>query len=308
MVISKSFDTCKYTVSELIVHEAITRFAKEYDGFEKELKDCLLLDDLSDVVEAIDEHMQEKNLFVFMLCDEFQCVYKNTSTGTNIVKDLARWNNTQRGTFHCIVTGSSSNLRKLVYGKLFVGDQSVIQEEYPAYEAINLNSTKLQPHWIHPLVLYDDIGNFLNMKEIALSGYTIEEVALASGGRPGLILEVNEENILENTPFSLMKSHADIPSPHRNLLYALVAAVEDVHGNIINGDACVMNVLTPVSVNQLERVYSAIYPLGSYQQEMLFDLADVGIVIYKDGDRFTSSSTVSFASIYTYFRCKYQDV
>lgn len=158
IIISKSFDTCKSTTSTLIVNELLKKsFGKDC---ENKLTQLLTLDDISDIVDELEKMLIARNVYVFCLFDEFQFVYKNGSVGSAIVQDIARWSNTNGGRFHCIVTGSSTILRKLVFAKFRVGN-AAIKEEYPGYDGIDLNPTKLQPQWIHPLTRNEDILSLL---------------------------------------------------------------------------------------------------------------------------------------------------
>lgn len=60
--------------------------------------------------------------------------------------------------------------------------------KYPSYEGIDLNSVKLQPKWIFPLIRAEDFDRFCEGRNIpSESRY---QSFYCSGGRPGLALEI----------------------------------------------------------------------------------------------------------------------
>lgn len=136
--------------------------------------------------------------------------------------------------------------------------------------------------------------------------YSVEEVTFVSGGRPGLILHVIDERIVENVPFSLIKTYVDSDCEERKVLTALAAAVEDYHSDTISNYTSLSPVLFPIPIQYLQNVFSAKNPGLSIKSELLFDLADDGMIIYEDDNR-QSSSSIRFTSTYTFFNLKSQD-
>lgn len=135
-------------------------------------------------IEKLELFLEANSIRLLLLVDEFHFVYKKPKDiGEIIVQEMSAVCGTTRGYIHCIVTGSSSCLRSLAFANLNPERES----DFPSYgRKVDLNSTKLQPKWIFPIVQVQDFLELLNVRKLndkAAMRY------LCSGGRPGLAIE-----------------------------------------------------------------------------------------------------------------------
>lgn len=102
-----------------------------------------------DEVEYIEATLRSRGLRCVLLIDEFQAVYTRYSEAkyNRYITELDSILQSKSGRFFVIVTGSGENLDQIVFGKLNLPEG---QKLFKNYERYSLNSTKLQPRWLHP--------------------------------------------------------------------------------------------------------------------------------------------------------------
>lgn len=114
----------------------------------KAVDDCI---QLPIRIDELDKHLSRENKFVLFIADELDSVFLSSYgavDGKQIIREIAEIGNTSQGRIHCIISGSSHQLRQLCFGKLPEEDRY----NFPNYVGINLNSTKFPAHWIHPFL------------------------------------------------------------------------------------------------------------------------------------------------------------
>lgn len=102
----------------------------------------------------------QNNARILFLIDEFQLVYGHTwskEESENFIESLADLCESNSGRFFLIVTGSSSELDRLAFGKV-----PVDTSKWPHYQGRDLNSTKLNPHWLLP---FQDVTEFADLSK-----------------------------------------------------------------------------------------------------------------------------------------------
>lgn len=89
--------------------------------------------------------------FLFLVVDELQNVFTGSfHNGDEIIRELLALGDNQDGRIHCILSGSSTNLRQLAFAEIPMTSELV--SHYPNYKAVDLNSTKFQACWIYPFL------------------------------------------------------------------------------------------------------------------------------------------------------------
>lgn len=298
-----SYDTSTKLISEEICHQLHSQKGVE----KKVLRHILSSEDISDRIEKLEGLLEQKELRIVLIVDEFQFVYnKAPDMGVPIVREMSAISGSTRGNIHCIVTGSSSRLRSLAFVKLPVEEEG----NYPSYMAkIDLNSTKLQPKWIFPIYKANDFKELLHIRNICAQNIALRY--FCSGGRPGLALE---EANLNDICYSLTAKHLlnDV-SQHAAVLRGLFDCMDSL--SVMNtgddeGQADTItiyeSVLTPVQDDILwnrltermnnERMDNERMDRKVYEQT-LYCLADDGMIIFYQSGQ-ARMITISCSYIY----------
>eukprot|EP01036_Dinobryon_divergens_P029706 gene29706-38837_t len=188
---------------------------------------------------ALEASLKEHGIFLVLLVDEFHFVYKaDPSIGKPVISELFHIVGANEGCIHCIVSGSSSILRRLVFAT-YHGPAAT----YPSYGRVDLNSTKLQPYWIYPMRKASDFRAYCERVCMPADG-RIAERYLYSGGRPGLVKEMFN---LGDVPYSMLSSKGAficdllpdvLESTVRNKLWNKnqnISDIEEVLNNLSDG-------------------------------------------------------------------------
>lgn len=117
-----------------------------------ELNKLKLVDSVPDETSCEDliEQLHKCGKNVFFVVDEFQLIFSNKFERTfsvDYTSEMCTLADSRDGRIHCIITGSSSVLRRLCFAK-YTPKQA--NDPFPHYIAIDMNSTKFQPYWIYP--------------------------------------------------------------------------------------------------------------------------------------------------------------
>lgn len=96
----------------------------------------------------VEAKLKRCNKRILLVIDELQLVFNETifRQGIDFIKDITRIGGDMNGLYHCILSGSSSNLRRLVSGKLSMDEAKVLN--LMNYAKVDLNGTKFQPYTI----------------------------------------------------------------------------------------------------------------------------------------------------------------
>jgi hypothetical protein len=254
----------------------------------------------------VEKFLYNKKIYVVILLDEFHFVYSMKDTGSQIVAELSNLSGTDKGVVHIIVAGSSSMLRKLAFAKLSLANLSDEEKErYCSYEGKDLNSSKLQPHWIFPLRSADDFKEYCESNKFG----DVEKRYLFSGGRIGLI---NKSPDLDAIPYSVSTKYGngtEVKSILLRCLYRCSNSYSDCKSenlfSLENMSQLLANV--PLSVlhehvnTYLTKQRQAILDEPEIEK-VLFDLVDEGKIIFEDVAALAGDRYVAFASIYVYFK------
>jgi len=181
-----------YDASETLPSKRIfDRLSEKHPSTADEISELGLCSkvELSDRVESLERFLQKKNLRILLLVDEFNLVYKKKADiGQPIVAELSLFASSDLGVNHCVVSGSSTVLRRLAFAKLATHEMP----DFPSYKGIDLNSTKLQPSWIFPVITAMEFRELVTKRG---EKDQLLERFLCSGGRPGLVDETDVDNI-----------------------------------------------------------------------------------------------------------------
>ena len=302
LTIYRSFDACNKGLSTLIAEA----YKDVYSGAEyaesRNTIDLIIQNQEVDVmIENLEKFLVNHDVYVLLLLDEFQFVYsKEYCVGGVIVRELSVLAGTDMGRFHCIVSGSSSCLRLLAFNKYNAVDVPKVLEDYPSFkDRIDLNSTKLQPHWLLPLHKPEDFRALLVKKSTdILDEATITNKYLNSGGRPGLVST-------ETLPYSLTGKHSTLGDTIENrILRAIMKCSSSTNDSTQISDSASIEVLHSllgeVSITMLNRQLSeeeyVIAPNALLAN--LYNMADQGLILFRSE---FDMRYVSFANIGVYF-------
>lgn len=283
------------------IMEILKIIKKKYPAHYEDCATCLQEEKVYERTNALETALLKSGLRVLLLIDEFQFVYIAVDgKGTTMVEEIANLSDTKLGAIHIIVSGSSSTLRKLAFCKM----KGLNKSEYPSFTGTDLNSTKLQPSWIYPLRIKEDVDRFfVQFPPKCLANdenphRNIEQFIL-SGGRPGLL----REDQLRNTIFSVKLGSKKNLTTEKVLssIYQCVESFTNADSwdgaNSMSGEYdSIYDALTQVPFATVLHTYRERF--GEMEEadfEMIcFDLADAGYIIYTERDLGFSCLTVYF--------------
>ncbi len=253
--------------------------------------------DVDVAVELIEDLLRTQNVFLLFMIDEFQFVYSKNHLGKLIVSQLMQLSNSNSGRIHCIVSGSSTMLRKLAFAKLSLLDAA---QRYDSYELKDLNSTKFNPHWIYPIIDANEFRTMASQMEIKPTDFALH--FLCSGGRPGLM----DKNDINGSCYSV--GSKQYLSNDTSLEYHILSSIYDIADSIrsdvhYNHDAedweleILCSRLRPVTQSALENRLQAKGATTDTLLECLFNLADEGLIILSESAPIQISLTSALVSL-----------
>eukprot|EP01038_Epipyxis_sp_PR26KG_P010339 gene10339-13890_t len=290
------YDGCDKLLSDVIMNVML----KKYPNSEDELVTIKTIDIVHWKIEALEEWLHRHNIKLLILLDEFHTVYRKAVTiGRVIVQELSAFADSSAGINHIIVTGSSSILRKLAFAKIPVE----VESTYPSYDKSDLNSTKLQPQWIYPIVDGRQFAEMLTGMGINQDKFT--QQFINSAGRPGLAIEVLNEIPYALTVKCLSAASDSIESQILTSLYDCTTSynLDNYPSDGDDGLLYLANELrqVPESVLQehckikiedlTERLFIA----------AIYNLADEGLIIMRTFGE-TKTKTLCISGIYIYWQ------
>jgi hypothetical protein len=127
---------------------------------------CVFAHD-SNTVSSIEAELSRQNKYLLLTVDEFQNVYDGAFAlgGQQTIGQIRAIGGARGGRIHCIVSGNSSVLPQLCFGKLPDDKRS----EYTNYNGIDMNCTKYSTRWIYPML---DASNLTQLMTIQQNGLT----------------------------------------------------------------------------------------------------------------------------------------
>lgn len=143
-----------------------------------------------DEVSLFFRQLKDRHTRLFLILDNMQNMFKCESRS---VIQLCQMLNHTDGLLLCLVSGMSSVLRKLAFNQLpseWESRQEILQR-FPAVK-VDLNSTKLNPHWIWPFLSHDDFRGLCLMRDIDSSSWL--NAFIRSSGRPGFLFDEHDDS------------------------------------------------------------------------------------------------------------------
>eukprot|EP01031_Cornospumella_fuschlensis_P028914 gene28914-34893_t len=141
----------------------------------------------------IEQKLAEKRSKVLFIIDEFNLVYTNLfkGNGKEYVRDVLAIGGAKSGLYHCILSGSSSLLRRLITAK--VTDEERLKCKLENYTGVDLNGTKFAVHTILPFNRQHDLEKLVAFfrakyeRDSLNPIINIESMVIETGGHPGLV-------------------------------------------------------------------------------------------------------------------------
>jgi hypothetical protein len=135
--------------------------------------------------------------------------------GRKIIRQISAIGSSLAGRIHCIITGSSLNLRQLCFAKLPTEEC----QYYENYTHKDLNSTKYSSKWIYPFLEINDFENLTQFyyKDFKLKYNNEDEIQkqfnikmyLNTSGNPGLMSEFISKETCDSYSVSLRHFNSD---------------------------------------------------------------------------------------------------
>lgn len=139
--------TTKFRLPSMIMKDAI----KKHLGLDVEIPDG------EEPLDAVENVLLENGKCLFLVIDEVQTVFSEEDTDRQdlckeIINELIVIGSGGQGVIHCVISGSSSDTRKLCFGKL-PREDPVVKSMYPVYQGKSLNGSKFGQMCISPILL-----------------------------------------------------------------------------------------------------------------------------------------------------------
>jgi hypothetical protein len=242
----------------------------------------------------VDEQLKKAGKFVFLVVDELQFVYEDRDKypeGRQMIMELLSIGDSAAGRIHCVITGSSSNMRRLCFGKLHLTDE--IRQQYPNYTRQDMNSTKYMPVWIYPMLDNVDFNETCKLLSVAPSA----QLYLSSCGIPGLL---REQPVLTST-FSMHTvgvKHYQSNATGCYILDGLWNAMQNLHGTENHAEDELPTYTTRLLHYTLFRQHCDTKNEPTDYLAVLYEMVDAGVVRYDD----YVNQAIGFASPFVYFQ------
>jgi hypothetical protein len=142
--------------------------------------------------DQVDAEVISREPKVLFLVDEFNLVFhRDFERGREYIADIQAIGEDIQGLYHCILSGSSSVLQKLITAKLSA--QEAEDNCLANYSHLDLNESKFDPRTIVPFTCQTDLDNLIEYcrkKYGDVSGnIDLDSLVVETGGLPGVIQE-----------------------------------------------------------------------------------------------------------------------
>jgi energy-coupling factor transporter ATP-binding protein EcfA2 len=240
--------------------------------------------------------------FLFFVVDEFQTVYCDAcASGPLTISDAHALGDNADGRIHCILSGSSTHLRRLAFAT--VSPDSDIAKSHPHYRCIDLNGTKFQARWIYPFLeetafkaLYAALSESQESQEIeSLTDENIAFLLLHSGGSPGALAELLSGRAISHFHLSTKGINLTEPlmDPRAQVLDSLFKSQTNQGRSAGSQCPSAMNVFRAAILVPRAHVEG--------DETLLYDMADAGLIRYI-AESF-DKKLVGFGNPLIYFEC-----
>ena len=248
-------------------------------------------------VVELEKELTRQGKYLVVIADEFQnCFRFEFDSVCNHIGDFFEFGEARDGRIHCIISGSSSVLRQLCFGKL----PAHRAPQFPAYRGFDFNSTKYQPVWIYPFLQRADFEQVLQyfLPEEEISENLVIAWYLATSGNARLLSNVQstmDANDIDSYAVSSkhMGQHSCFSIENQLLLSIFdVVSCTLYETNIVQGsetnllaEAAELVRLVPVdSVLRAlrRRSVNLKFPMPDpgEQRSCIYNLADDGLIIF----------------------------
>jgi hypothetical protein len=270
---------------------------------QSEIREILSLTEAQQRIEKLELFLEANDIRLFLLVDEFHFVYnKPANIGEEIVKEMSVISGTSLGYIHCILTGSSSCLRALAFANL----EPEKEAQYRSYDRkVDLNSTKLQPKWIFPIVKAKNFCKLLEIRGIEVDGHVAKRF-FCSGGRPGLAIEPPNYH---DIPYSLGAKYLySENSPRVIVLQSIFDCIDSFKADAADDEdddeiTSLERDLTLIPDSVLwRRVLEKTDDIDAQSfEQILFRLADDGVIIFR---QVAHMRHISISCNYVYYQLR----
>lgn len=248
----------------------------------------------------LSELLRSANKRLFLVVDELQNVYTGAfPEGQRIIDDVRALGEDTNGQIHCIISGSSTYMRRLAFGNL----PSELKPNYPNYTGVDLNNTKYQARWIYPFL---DVASFRSLycKMVKKLEYELSEEETAAltelfiqtGGSPGGLSECVQGRESSTYHISTKSVMFNPPNEKAQVLRALYKALPRI-----------TNVPDPLAIaaDTTCLISTHLAPdLAAIPENILYDMADAGLIRYVTED--STMKQIGFGSPLVYFETAMQ--
>jgi hypothetical protein len=232
--------------------------------------------------ESIQKKLVKKGMKVLFIIDEFNLIYTNLfKNGEEYVREVLAIGGDKSGLYHCILSGSSSLLRRLITAK--VTPQEKANSNLVNYTGVDLNGTKYSVHTILPFNHQKDLENLVDffMKLYGRSSLNtpinIQALIIETGGYPGLI-----QNYVRTQKFSSDKHTIGLrslteesdPEKHKLLNDLKTAVTELQSSRTVHRSDTQSEEFTWVELVDVDNF------ARSTPNSRLYELADLGYLVF----------------------------
>ena len=156
-------------------------------NFFKVLADSLKHEPINSL-QDLERSLESTHKKLFLIVDELQFIYSYDQypRPEGPIEFLEALADSRSGNVHCIISGSSSNMRRLCFAKL----REEEKKKYPAYRGTSLNSTRFVPMWILPFVQAEDflclVDFFVQQQKVDSSAFDDDRIRRLFFGSAGI--------------------------------------------------------------------------------------------------------------------------
>eukprot|EP01031_Cornospumella_fuschlensis_P035535 gene35535-43085_t len=212
---------------------------------------------------------------VFFLIDEFNFAFhKSSLRGRDYISDVQGIGEEMLGLCHCILSGSSSVLRKLITAKLSIEEaQNLLLTNY---SCLDLKGSKFDFRTIVPFSQKADLDNLLGLCKLRFgqlpADVHLETVVLETDGFPGLIVEY-----CKSGQFASSKHVIGLRTltPHQfTILNNVLSAVKELLSSFSPHQEHISNEFSWVNMVHVDTVDTTM------DVSDLYDLSDMGYLVF----------------------------
>lgn len=233
-------------------------------------------------VSELDQWLKRSGRYLFLVIDEFQFTFTGhcAAHGRDIIMQAMDIGESRLGRIHCVLSGSSSVLRRLCFSK---GADELSAADFPNYiRGLDLNSTKFNARWIHPFLDPSDFTAVVSANtEHQYTDSELAELYMHTGGSGRILRDALVDNAVPTvTPYSLTL-RGDLTARQHEILREIYKAVISLRHHDLDEN-----------VSELEHVTSCLRLVPEdlvvnmvNDSDHVYRLADAGLVRFDEQKR-----------------------